>query len=354
MQQTSISVTTPAAQEANADHVDYLDGWRGVAIIMLLIGHLFPVPGIYLGVFGVNLFFVLSGLLMGRLLFIRQTPLPVFYRRRISRIVPAHVVFILCTLLWYAFNQLTIDWPETLSALFFTKNYLPGHIGHTVMPFGHIWSLSVEEHSYIVLAIVAFVSRRKWISAPAAIAVLAACSVLAGLWYAAHYSGSELEFGKWVRSEVSAYGILMSSLLLLLLHARPGLRVPALLCPLLFLGGLALHWWSVSLPVKTTIGVGMLALSINLLPQAPAFMRSALSIRPLKILGLWSFSIYLWQQPFYNAVYRGSLTPIVALLLSLLCGVSSYYLLERPVRRYLNAVWGRPREEAAPNADARA
>ena len=70
--------------EQNSQHFDYLDGWRGLAIIFLLIGHFYPVPGINFGHFGVNLFFVLSGLLMSRLLFVKSVPIPLFYKRRIS------------------------------------------------------------------------------------------------------------------------------------------------------------------------------------------------------------------------------------------------------------------------------
>ncbi|GAA5165032.1 acyltransferase [Viridibacterium curvum] len=332
------------------DHVDYLDGWRGLAIVMLLWGHFFPVPGINLGVLGVNLFFVLSGLLMGRLLFIRQTPLPTFYRRRISRIVPAHLLFIGLVPVWFAISGQTINWTESLAALFFIKNYITGDIGHTVMPFGHIWSLSVEEHSYIALSLVALAVRQRWVSALKAVGVLTACLSLAGFWYASHYAANELEFSKWIRSEVSAYGIFVSALVLLTLQRLPALRVPAVLCSLMFVTAVALHWWSVPLPVKTTVGVGLLALVVNLLPQAPAAFVRLLSLRPLRTLGLWSFSIYLWQQPFYVASHNGQLSPMLALLLAILGGVASFHLLERPVRHFLNARWGQSSGAASANA----
>ena len=69
-------------------HFDYLDGWRGLAIAFLLVGHFFPVPGINFGRVGVDFFFVLSGLLMCRLLFIKEVPIKTFYKRRIARIFP--------------------------------------------------------------------------------------------------------------------------------------------------------------------------------------------------------------------------------------------------------------------------
>ena len=44
----------------NIAHFDYLDGWRGLAIVLLLWGHFFPVPGINLGFIGVNFFFAVG------------------------------------------------------------------------------------------------------------------------------------------------------------------------------------------------------------------------------------------------------------------------------------------------------
>ena len=81
----------PSQRSADRPPFDYLDGWRGLAIVLLLADHFFPVPGINFGALGVNFFFVLSGWLMTHLLFVQLTPIDVFYRRRIARIVPAHL-----------------------------------------------------------------------------------------------------------------------------------------------------------------------------------------------------------------------------------------------------------------------
>jgi peptidoglycan/LPS O-acetylase OafA/YrhL len=80
-------------------HIVALDVWRGIAISILLIGHFFPVPRLDFGSLGVELFFVLSGYLIGRLLFLsKPTPLGVFYRRRISRIFRRPNVYLAVTL----------------------------------------------------------------------------------------------------------------------------------------------------------------------------------------------------------------------------------------------------------------
>lgn len=325
------------------EHLQYLDGWRGLAITFLLIGHFLPVPGINLGTVGVNLFFVLSGYLMGQLLFVKETPITVFYRRRISRIVPAHFFFVVCVTAFHLVSSRPVAWDETFAALLFVNNYVPGEVGHAVMPFGHIWSLSVEEHSYILLSIVAIAARRQWLPAKWMVTGLACCFSAFGFWYWTRYTGAELEFGKWLHSEVSAYGIFVSASLLLLLRGRRLPRLPAIAYLALIGGGILLHWWSVPSPFRTTIGVGTLALTVNLLANAPDVVKQALSFKPLRMMGLLSFSIYLWQQPFYLASRSGAMPTSVALVLAIGCGAASFYLLERPVRAYLNRVWGRSR-----------
>ena len=333
----------PAVQPApSSNHLAYLDGWRGLAIAFLLLGHFYPVPGINFGAVGVNLFFVLSGLLMGQLLFVKATPIPVFYRRRISRIVPAHTAFIGAVLIFFAVTNRPIGWTEAAAALMFVNNYFPVEPGETAMPFGHIWSLSVEEHSYILLSIVAMVCRKHNLNPKWIVGGLAACFAATGAWYWSHYNGMVLDFDKWLRSEVSAYGIFMSAFLLLLLAKHKVSRLQGMAAPAFLILGIGLHWWSIPAPIKLALGVGAMALGVNLLAGAPAWVTNFLSLKPLQMLGLWSFSIYLWQQPFYLAARKGSIPVIYAVVAAVTSGVLSYYFLERPVRRYLNRTWGQP------------
>lgn len=319
-------------------HRDYLDGWRGLAIVFLLIGHFFPVPGINFGVVGVNFFFVLSGYLMGQLLFVKNTPIPIFYRRRISRIFPAHIVFILVIVVFFVFRG-DLNISETITALFFVNNYFPGEIGNNTMPFGHIWSLSVEEHSYIILSLCALWVRKKAIDALLPVSVVTACIVAAILWYALMLPSSAL-YEKWLHTEVSAYGIFISVCLLLFFRRYGQPRVSFAIVPALMLAGVLFNWWSIPRPIATIAGVGALALAVNFLSTSPVFLQQLFSIKPLRMIGLWSFSIYLWQQPFYLAAHRGELPVFLAIFFAICCGVCSYYLLEKPMRAYLNTRWG--------------
>jgi peptidoglycan/LPS O-acetylase OafA/YrhL len=320
-------------------HLPYLDGWRGLAIAFLMAGHFFPMRGINLGAVGVDLFFVLSGLLMGRILFVEQVPIRTFYRRRIARIFPPAYAFLALILLWYLARGESVRWRELAAAAGFVNNYVLHDGNGAPMPFGHFWSLCVEEHSYVVLSVVALAARARGMSAKAAIAVLLAAAAASGLQYMLNYQGPDLYHERWLRSEVSAFGILASAFVLLCLHGKRTRQVPGSVILLLGGCGVALHWWSVPLGVRTLAGVSALALAVNLLERAPGWVHAMLSLRWLRQLGVWSFSIYLWQQPFYLAASDGRLPASVGALAAVLAGIASFYLVEQPARAYLNRRW---------------
>lgn len=323
-----------------AQHFQYLDGWRGLAIFFLLLGHFFPVPGINFGAVGVNLFFVLSGVLMARLLFIQQVPIAQFYQRRISRIFPAVIVFLVVVVGSRLLIGQPVAWRDVAAAALFVNNYVVGELGANAMPFGHFWSLCVEEHSYIVLSLLAVAARRRLAQAgmlvPAAALIIGATA----LTYALRAEPAAL-FKLAMHSEAAAFGIFASAALLLLFQKRTIARLPALAYVGLVGLGIALHWWSVPAPLRMVAGVGAFALAVNLLFTAPPSVHAALSIKPLRVLGLWSFSIYIWQQPFYLLSKYHGLPAVVGLLLAIACGIASFYLVENPARNWLNRKWGR-------------
>jgi peptidoglycan/LPS O-acetylase OafA/YrhL len=319
--------------------IPYLDGWRGLAICALLIGHFFPVPGINFGQLGVNLFFVLSGFLMSKILFIDNVPIRTFYQRRFSRIFPALYFFIISTVFIYFTNGHWIDFSETAAAASLLINYFPGSPGNAVMPFGHIWSLCVEEHSYIVLSLTALSARAAYVSAKVSVVSLTFIFAFIGILYWATYMGAHLSFDRLIHSEVAAFGIFASASLVLFLHRKNLSQVPSFIAPLLIFLGCVAHWWSVPVPFQLVFGVGAFAVAVNLLETAPSWLLAILSTSALRQLGFWSFSIYIWQQPFYLAVGRLEMPGWLGILLGLTCGVTSFYLIEEPARHYINRLW---------------
>ena len=93
-------------------------------------------------------------------------------------------------------------------------------------------------------------------------------------------------------------------------------------------------------PALVRLGLGSvaMALAVGSLEASPRWFQRALAWTPLRWLGLGSFSIYLWQQPFYLLHERGQ--GLWTLPAALLVAGASYYAIEAPARRWLNARYG--------------
>jgi peptidoglycan/LPS O-acetylase OafA/YrhL len=330
-------------------HIPYLDGWRGLAIVFLLIGHFFPIPGINFGAVGVALFFVLSGFLMTRILFIDRVPLSIFYRRRIARILPSVVVLLAVVVLAYRIAGRDISTYELAAAATFTNNYFVTS-GAWTLPVGHIWSLSVEEHAYVLLSLLALSCRARKASGLVELGVTAgiAIAIAVAYWFAFGAHGIN---GLWLHTEVAAFGIVASGFMLLVFQSRRPV-LPAAAVPLLVAVGICAYWWKVIPPATLVIGGATFALALNLLGRSPGLFRSILEFRPLRQMGVWSFSLYLWQQPFYMLAHRDGLPAPLALACSLAVGIAAFYLVENPARTWLNAAWAPKAGTHADDAEA--
>jgi peptidoglycan/LPS O-acetylase OafA/YrhL len=328
-------------------HIPHLDGWRGLAIAVVMVGH-FGGPGFrWLGPFGVSLFFVLSGRLMCQLLFIRKVALTSFFVRRFSRILPTFWLFLLamyCYSTFWAATPFRPAFDELVSTLFFLRTYLPGDT--TIMTkqwaIGHIWSLNVEEHSYMFLAVAAMLSRRYGprLLAPAFLVASLVAALLFNIGYAISPPTGASPWN--LRSECASVGILAGATFWFV-RARfaPHLfaRIPSLL-PVI---SLALAAVCVALykykALDTTLAPLCLAFSVVCVDRLPALLRQLLALRILRWFGVCSFSLYLWQQPFFLSTLTEGTDRALAFGLSMVAGAASFYLFEDPVRKALNKAW---------------
>jgi peptidoglycan/LPS O-acetylase OafA/YrhL len=325
----------------NADrHLDYLDGWRGLAILFLLLGHFVfdkAIPGF--SVFGVDLFFVLSGRLMADILFIRNASLPTFFVRRFSRIYPALLVFVSVTTVVWAGSEYAHGLLAVATAMTFTINYAMV-ISHQVALLDHLWSLCVEEHGYVMLAVLAFFVRRR--------ARLAALIMLgAGLAACVNGIVSRTVFDMgyaethW-RTDVAVAPIFIACALYILVRTSR-IELPLWLCPLSFAMAVGMKF-GVPAAWGYNIEPVFLALSVVTVDRTYASLTALLSSRVMGRIGLFSYSIYLWQQPFYKMSEDWSHHFAGPLMLAgIVCGVGSFYLVERPARRLINGAWEWPR-----------
>lgn len=309
----------------------YLDGWRGVSILTVLAGH-FVAGADEIATTGVELFFVLSGRLMADILFCERFPIGEFFKRRFSRIFPGAAAFVLITWLAASQSQWAFKPLAVASALTFTINYAMV-IGHGVAFIENLWSLCIEEHAYLLLGALAIFLRRSggralpWLLAAAALSIVDALVSTLVLH-------QDFRTVYW-RTDAHVASIFLGGAAYLWLRAK---RTPAITPLLCAAAGVALSFapdaWRYSL------GTAAFAVAIATLDHAPELVRRALGWRPLVHMGLWSYSFYLWQQPFYRMSFDGALSPLLAAAGAIVAGLLSFYLVEQPARRWLNARTG--------------
>ena len=314
-------VAETVAPKNNVDHLPYLDGWRGCAIVALLIGHFARVPGLNLGRAGVELFFVLSGRLMAEILFVREFPLGQFFKRRFARIWPALLIFTLIITIVTA----QVTWLDALKALTFTINYFSGN-----RFIHHVWSLCVEEHSYIILALVAWIVRHWKFNALNICLALALACIINGMLQSFLLDEYSYYVVYW-RTDVRAGSIFLAVSAYLYFREK---TIPGWFPVVCGVAGMMFQVNFLPDFIKYSIGSALLAVSVATLGKAKEWLILILGNRILTIAGTFSYSIYLWQQPFYKS---GGLR---LLPLALICAVLSFYLIEKPARRFIvNFKW---------------
>jgi peptidoglycan/LPS O-acetylase OafA/YrhL len=326
---------------AGAGRLACLDGWRGMAILLVLVGHFAPSAPAGLGGAGVDCFFVLSGRLMAEILIVRRTDLATFLVRRASRILPALAVFVLfllpALLIAPGYSSRGDSLLGAAGALLFFQNYLPRE--HMVGMFEHTWSLAVEEHSYLVLALVALLTVRGRRAAALAALLLAVAAMLNGLRLGLDPA---VEAHFYWRSDVRAASVFLAFAAWLWaepLRRSGGGRALAWVSPVVLALGLLVETAPlVPHPLRFTLGTGLLAAALVTLEFAPVRFRALFEARWLTWLGLVSYSLYLWQQPFYVAV-MSDMPLLLCLPLAFACAIWSHYRVERPARERLNALF---------------
>lgn len=327
------------------NRIGYLDGWRGIAIFFVLLGHFGPVSDdswISFGRFGVDIFFVLSGLLMSKILFLKKTDLVTFYKRRISRIFPLSISYI-AIIYSIAYLLNVPEYKNVLYTLTFTRNYMPfdSDMWKTGIPIEHLWSLAIEEQSYIYLSLVAAIfCRNRFITSAVLIFSGITCILLHYLYIKFNHHH---EFNIQVRAEVAASPLLLSAGYYLIHdyfkpYVRSWMIVACFFFALLLYSDWSPHWtgrWSVT-PF-------LLAFSVCHLDKLGGSILNTLNYSNLRKLGICSYSIYIWQQPLYflqyNVFAHNLFTGILFLILAIVIGSYSYRYIENPSRTKLNEIW---------------
>ena len=349
----TLRISSETGRPAAGDHLPYLDGWRGIAILLVLIGHFAPFAPALLAGAGVEFFFVLSGRLMAEILIVRRSPLPTFLFRRASRILPALGFYVVSMLVLVAatgaFGSVRDGLVGAAGAIAFFQNYLSEP--HSSSLFEHTWSLAVEEHSYLLLALIAGLCVRERRAAIAIALTLALLACLNGLRLSAIDNGAA-PYTYW-RTDVRAAAIFLA--FATYLWAGPFFQsrrsdLWRWVSPICAVAGLAILVQPALPPyVRFTAGTALLALAVSSVDFAHVAIRRLLDSRVLMGLGIVSYSLYLWQQPFLMLT-RGGVSQIACVTLAIACAIGSYHWIEQPARFCLNRLWATRRRTPAPLA----
>jgi peptidoglycan/LPS O-acetylase OafA/YrhL len=300
---------------------------------------------------GVDLFFVLSGFLISSLLFREyqrsgEINLTRFLFRRAFKIYPSFWVLILFyTAFLFSVDQLP-SFSQIAHELLFVQNYLPGFLGYT-------WSLAVEEHFYLSLAILFAVLRKfkkadLFKSIPTIFAVLSIGCLVLRLFFIGN--ADEFSFGKYslythLRIDALFFGVFISYLVHFKNLNQLFSKIPtsllvfvgvSLLSPAFIFSNYTFRWILIWGFVLTYLGSGFLVLAAVRIEQSQSYF-----LRGIGKLGAASYSIYLWHFPvrlwtealIHKFIHSPSpyFYVIAYVLGAFLVGWCLNYLVERPI-----------------------
>ena len=347
-----------------------IDGLRAVAVIAVILFHLNAnwLPG---GFLGVDIFFVISGYLIGGILYRELSTgtfsLKRFYLRRMRRILPAFFAVVVFTLIVGA--QLMVpgsdEWNTARSSakwsVFFGGNFFSAlntdYFTPTVevQPLNHLWSLAVEEQFYFIYPLIlwAIMGIIKRILPPASSSLTRCVNVVLTALAIASFALAFLPISLHGTALVPYYlphlrfGELLIGAILAVAVAQGNLQPSAKTAT--FVGSLSILVLIACLVLpfpNTTPWFPGFAAALPCIASAgiiyagarPYWFASALSHRAVVFVGKISYSLYLWHWPLlafaHYALGRELSNTVLAAaaLLIVLLSLASYYLIEQPLR----------------------
>ncbi|MFZ6655990.1 acyltransferase family protein [Undibacterium sp. TJN19] len=333
-----------------SNRLQALDGLRAVSIALVFFshagfGHVVP------GGLGVTIFFFISGFIISRLMLSEWDAsgtmnIRHFYMRRLFRLTPALLVFVVISLALMAIAGDDWKWAEVGSVFFYYANYYGIYStfsgGLIKQPLAITWSLAVEEHFYFVFPFL-FIS---FISLPKRfLAIISACLVAMLCWRIYLVYGIGLDhlphYRTYTATDTRADSILYGVALSVLLSRYPHFS-SALMRWRVFALGLALMALSMVIRVeefRESLRYSVQGLALFFMFPTLVFSKNYLSDflqwRFVVYLGRVSYSLYLYHWLVLGAVaywvpeVNALLKLLMVTLLSLLMSHLSYRYIEQ-------------------------
>lgn len=362
-----------------------LDFLRATAITMVVAAHgfvvLYPHFGEPLGFFGhggfygVELFFVLSGFLIGQILIAtgdklsRAGNVAFFYVRRWFRTLPLFFLFLLVNVFFeHLFRAHPVGVTEALSHGFFLRNFAGFHMTF----FPESWSLAVEEWFYLLFPAALWLGLQ--LSKRFGVVFLTAAFAFLTFSTVARFYAAADPAKTWEEGLRMVVIYRFDALMVGILAAWLSIRFPKIwsrsaflcaLCGIVLLVAMYLTLWKIENGhlafgddsyFARTFRFNLVSLGFALLLPWGSGWRlareNALSTAVRKI-ALWSYSLYLVHLPLFVLISRAGLgpdhpMPLVRALLSFVLQIGGAILISAILYRFFEAPCTRLREKAAP------
>lgn len=330
-----------------------IDGLRTVAVLPVVIFHLGVKKLASGGFVGVDVFFVISGYLITGIIHnsvvAGRFSVYDFYYRRIRRIMPAvsivYIVSIVLSLILLFPSEQWMVSKAVVSSILFSSNIFFYSVADyfdeasKLSPVLHTWSLSVEEQFYFFvppLMLLAFRFGAAWVRR--LLALIAIASFIAAVLYIGRNPSAVfylLPFRAWelLTGSLLAVGVIAAPRSRILAEGAALLGIALIAATVLLLTpAIQFPGWAAVPPV---LGAALIIYAGG--GQHDTSIGRLLAWRPVRFIGLISYSLYLWHWPvivFYPYVFGAPdhLDRAIMLGLSFILAVLSWRFVEQPFR----------------------
>jgi len=340
------------------------DGLRAIALLIIFVAHMnviLPIPTLLVipgATVSLDAFFVLSGFLITSLLLREQFKegrigIGPFYRRRVIRLLPALYIVVLATALFAYFSHqwLKTEVPSIFSVVFYYANYYSASATGPLSPrlasgFQHLWSLSFEEQFYLLWPWVTIVLLTIRTRLRTVVIVLTSLIAIIAVHRFVSYHQTHAWWSLIYRTDTRADSIMWGSLLAHIWmrgkEPKRGVRVAGWVAVGVLLGTLTFTTEN----GQFVFDGGFLLIDASCAVLLLAILdgrwgaRHFFEMKPLVALGLVSYAFYLWHLPVFFAIryfdphWSDAVRVIVAVIVTLVLTLLSWFLIERPLMRW--------------------
>ena len=295
-----------------------IDGLRAVAVVPVILFH--AGFGLFSGGYvGVDVFFVISGFLITSILMKDldrgEFSIVKFYQKRIRRLLPALFLVVFCSLVagWLILMPAEFQdfFESVIAVIFCSSNFLFWQessywdTSSELKPLLHTWSLAVEEQYYLIFPPFLYITYRKskkltfWI-----ISLVFLCSL-----FGAHFISDQLPTANFyllpsrawemMLGSIGAFALSNEKISNLIKKHKLSKEVMSVIGITMILYAIFCYDHHTPNPSLWTLIPALGALLVILYCDKNTLVGKLLSLKPMLLIGLISYSAYLWHQPIF-------------------------------------------------------